>query len=125
MRWWWIFLGGGLGSVCRVAVGTWITARAGAGWPWGTFAVNVAGCVAIGAVAAWLDTRGGDHPSHPFLVAGFLGGFTTFSTFGLETLRLLEAARPTAAAGYAAASLVLGVVGVLLGFWMVRATATG
>ena len=108
--------------MARVALGQFAAARAGpAGtFPWGTFAVNVLGCFAIGAVAAWVESKGGSHPSHPFLVGGLLGGFTTFSTFGLETLRLLEADRAGLAALYALGSLGLGVLAVAFAFWLVR-----
>ncbi len=121
MRWVWIFVGGGLGSLGRVALGQWIVARAGTSFPWHTFAVNVLGCFAIGMVAAWLATRDGPRGAHAFLVAGVLGGFTTFSTFGLETLQLLEAARPVAAAANAVVTLTACLVAVAAGFGAARA----
>ncbi len=121
MRWVWIFVGGGLGSVGRVALGQWIAARAGTGFPWHTLTANVLGCFTIGVVAAWLAARGAPRGAHAFLVAGVLGGFTTFSSFGLETYHLLEAARPAAAAANAAASLVLCLLAVSLGFALARA----
>ena len=105
----------------RVALGQWIAARAGTGFPWHTLAVNVLGCFAIGVVAAWLAARGAPRGAHPLLVGGVLGGFTTFSSFGLETVQLLEAARPAAAAANAAASLVVCLLAVFLGFGVARA----
>ncbi len=122
MRWLWIFLGGGLGSLGRVALGQLVLTRAGTAFPWNTFVVNVLGCFAIGGLAAWLDSRPGPQAAHPLLVAGFLGGFTTFSTFGLETLQLLEAARPLAAVLNAAGSLAACLLAVALGFALIRAT---
>lgn len=120
MQWLWIFLGGGLGSLCRVALGQALLARLESGLPWGTFAVNLVGCFLIGIAAAWIEPRGSDHPAHPFLLAGFLGGFTTFSTFGLETIRLIEMARPTWALAYALGSVVLGLVAAAAGLLLAR-----
>ncbi len=122
VRWFWIFLGGGLGSVGRVAVSQWVVARAEAPFPWGTLAVNVIGCFVIGAVAAWLEGRG-QPLAHPFFVVGVLGGFTTFSTFSIETLLLVEAARPIAAALNAVGSLVACLAAVAAGFIAARSVA--
>ena len=119
VRWFWIFLGGGLGSVGRVAVSQLILSRMGAALPWGTFAVNVVGCFVIGATAAWFESRG-QQLAHPFFVVGLLGGFTTFSTFSIETLLLVEAARPAAAALNAAGSLAACLLAVAGGFSLVR-----
>ena len=117
-----MFIGGGLGAVARWALSTWVTTRAGSAFPWGTLLVNVLGCLAIGALVGWLADK---HTLGPtprlLLVTGLLGGFTTFSTFGLETWQLIEEGRGHLAASYAVASLVAGVTGVVLGLWSTRA----
>lgn len=106
MSWLYVALGGAAGSLCRHAIGL---AFAGAGFPWGTLAVNWAGSALIGA-AHGLGLEGG---TRLLLVTGFLGGFTTFSAFSLETVTLAERSAPLAAL-YVAAS----VAGGLLLFWL-------
>jgi len=104
-----VALGGALGAVLR-----WLAGLAVA-FPFGTLAVNVAGCFAIGLVWAGLVARW-----HPFLITGVLGGFTTFSAFSLDTLRLVEDGRGTAALGYVAASVMLSLAACAAGLWLVR-----
>jgi CrcB protein len=85
-----IALGGALGTVLRYALGGWIQHASGGTFPWGTLLVNVTGCAVIGAVAAFVDRGGGLPPAWRMTIQiGVLGGFTTFSGFGLETFRLL------------------------------------
>ena len=88
-----IFTGGGLGATARYLVGLWFVERFGSAFPWGTLSINVAGSLLIGVVATLADEAGviGREPRF-FLVAGILGGFTTFSSFALETLRLADGA---------------------------------
>jgi len=123
VTWALVFVGGGLGALLRYELGGLVQARAGAAFPWGTFAVNALGCLAIGVLATWIDERGGaSAAARAFLIAGLLGGFTTFSAFGLETWRLVEDGRALAAAGNAGASVVVCVAAVALGAALVRAT---
>lgn len=115
--------GGALGAACRYGLGLWL-ARAGSGWPWGTLAVNAAGCLAIGVVmgltlpaadggaARWMTSAA----IRAAVLAGFLGSFTTFSTFGFETFELASRGQWRLAGGYAAASVVLGLGAVWLGW---------
>lgn len=86
-----VLLGGALGSAGRYLVATWTADRFGPAFPWGTFTVNVAGSFLIGLLATLADETGrlGPH-GRVFLVVGVLGGFTTFSSFSLESLRLVE-----------------------------------
>ena len=123
MRWFWIFVGGGLGSVLRVALSLWVLDRTGDAMPWGTLAANGLGCCAIGAIAGWAEIRSPHSMAVALLIPGFLGGFTTFSTFGLETWQLIEAERWIAAALNATLSVVLGLIGVAVGLTAARATA--
>lgn len=122
-----VFLGGGLGSMGRYGVGQLI-----AHWtpkdlepkhwldlyPLATLTVNLIGCAIIGGAWAWVITRGDGQqsPAMLFLIVGILGGFTTFSSFGLETLELIQNQRPGAAAVYVVASLLFGLLGVFGGY---------
>ena len=103
-----VFLGGGLGSVGRYLVAGLDHHLNRHAFPFGTLLVNLLGCFAIGVVAAWLvSDKLADHAREPWrlvLAIGVLGGFTTFSTFGLETVRLLGEGRVGLAAGYVLAS---------------------
>src|SRR5262245_44380660 len=121
MKWWLLFAGGGAGSMLRYAVGLWVEARVGPGFPWGTFAVNVSGCFLIGVLATLADERAWITPAARLaLVTGVLGGFTTFSTFGLETWELVEDGRAWLAAVNAAASVGLGLIAVVVGAQLTR-----
>ena len=79
-----VFLGGGFGSVCRYAISL-VMARAGSPLPWATLCVNVCGCLLIGVFAQILAR---DSALRALFIAGFCGGFTTFSTLSLECLAL-------------------------------------
>lgn len=121
MQWLWLFVGGGLGAVARFGIGSWLLSRAGEGFPWGTLAVNWLGCLAIGLAAALFAALPHAPGLRLFLVAGVLGGFTTFSAFGLETFELLTDGEASRAFLYVAASVVGGLLAVTLGFTLARA----
>ena len=100
----------------RFAVAHLVDERVPAAFPWGTFVVNAVGCLAIGVVATLADEAELVTPMvRLFVVGGVLGGFTTFSTFGIETWQLVEDGRAALALTYAAGSLVAGVAGVVIG----------
>lgn len=85
--------GGAVGSALRLAVSTWCEGKFGATFPWGTFAVNVIGSFLIGLVFVFTEgVTSGAIQAHTraLLITGFLGGFTTFSAFSLQTLALFE-----------------------------------
>ncbi|MEO6054995.1 MAG: fluoride efflux transporter CrcB [Chthoniobacterales bacterium] len=114
-----IFLGGGLGSMLRFFISVWIGERYGESFPWGTIIVNIAGCFLIGVLAALFDVEGRFIVSpivRLFLMIGFLGGFTTFSSFSLQTLKLAQDGQWLGAAANCAISLVCCIVGVWAGF---------
>jgi CrcB protein len=122
VRWLSIFVGGGLGAVLRYELGGWVQGHAGTALPWGTFAVNALGCLAIGLLATWIDERAGGGPAlRAFLLTGVLGGFTTFSAFGLETWRLVESGALAGAAANAVGSMLVCVAAVATGAAIARA----
>ncbi|MEM1237240.1 MAG: CrcB family protein [Pseudomonadota bacterium] len=103
-----VALGGALGSVLRALLGMAVA------FPFGTLAVNVLGSLLIGvAFASGLADRTG---AHPFLMLGILGGFTTFSTFSLDALKLMQSGQSAAAGAYVVASVVLSALAVWVGY---------
>ncbi len=111
-----VLAGGALGSGGRYLVTVWMVDRFGAAFPWGTLAVNIAGSFLIGLLATLADDLGRIGPeTRTFLVAGVLGGFTTFSSFSLETLRLAEGHDTVRAMMYVAGSIALGLAAAVLG----------
>ena len=116
-----VLLGGGAGSVARYLVGVWLADWLGRTFPWGTLAVNVAGSLLIGLFATLADERARLGPeARLLLVPGLLGGFTTFSSFSLETWRLAEESGLPRAAAYVTASLALSFVAVAVGIALGR-----
>lgn len=115
-----VALGSALGGVCRYLAS--LAQNAPKGFPWGTFAVNVLGALAIGLLSGWLAKGGGEHAAawRAFAVAGFCGGFTTFSTFSNEAFKMLENAQWGQAAVYVFGSLLAGLAAVALGYWISR-----
>jgi CrcB protein len=115
----WVALGGALGSVARFGC-TGVMARlAGTAFPWGTLLVNATGSFAIGVLAGLMTADGrtlvaGD--ARAFLMVGVLGGFTTFSSFSLETLVLAREGAWGAAAANVVASVVICLIAVWLGY---------
>lgn len=123
-----VAVGGAAGSVARYLLQGWVQRRTSetSGWlpllPTGTLAVNLLGCVAIGLLATLLQERVAVDPAlRSGLLIGVLGGFTTFSAFGWETLGLLRAGNLLLAGAYVVASVALGLAGVWLGIAVARA----
>lgn len=108
MTYLWIALGSALGGCARYAMSTYI---GNGGFPWGTLAVNVLGCFLIGVLATMLDAT----PWRQLLIVGFCGGFTTFSSFGLETLNLIRDGQLTRAGAYIVASVAVCLIAVWAG----------
>ncbi len=114
-------LAGALGAMSRYAVGLGAERWLGTHFAFGTLAVNVVGCLALGFLLEM--ERGTDLISHParlLLAVGFLGAFTTFSTFGYETLRYFQSGAGGLGLLNVSANLVLGLGAVWLGFWLAR-----
>jgi len=115
-----VLLGGALGATGRYLLAGWVSRAAESPFPWGTLTVNLAGCLVIGA--AWgLGERMLWAPAfRTFLFVGILGAFTTFSSFGLETLHLLRDAEHVRALGYVLGSNLGGLFLVWLGMALAR-----
>ncbi len=116
-------LGGFLGAVARYLVGHWLLPLSVAQrFPWPTLVVNVSGCLLIGILAGLVEKHGLFSPGlRLFLFTGLLGGYTTFSAFGLESIALLRRGDFALVALYATASVVLGLLAVWLGLRLVIA----
>lgn len=116
MPWLYVALGGAAGSLLRYAAGQALgSARPGA-FPWHTFAVNVAGSLLLGVVVA-LVPRDDPHHLRALLAVGFCGGLTTFSTFGYETVSLLQSRAYGVALAYAGGSFLAALCAVVIGMW--------
>lgn len=108
-----IAAGGALGSIARYWVGSMIGSRMGTRFPYGTFVINITACVIIGFSLTYLGKRVELNPSWRYLIpVGFVGAYSTFSTYEWETLSTLRSGAFALAALYAAGSLVLGLAAV-------------
>jgi CrcB protein len=117
-----IALGGALGALARYGVGRGVHAVVGAGFPYGTLLVNVAGCLAIGYLYVELTERSIAAPEvRALLMTGFLGAFTTFSAFSMETLLLAEQGAMLKAAANVGLNVALCLTAAWLGIVFGRA----
>ena len=113
-----VFLGGGGGAVLRFWINRWIVGfEWGRSFPWATFGINVLGSFVLGVVAVTCAQRPG---WRALLGVGVCGGFTTFSTFSVESLNLIEQERYAAAAGYVIGSVLAGLLGAWAGMRLAR-----
>ena len=116
-----ILLCGGAGSLARYLAATLVANRLGARFPWGTLAVNVTGCFLIGLIMTLLTERFQPHPNWRFaLVVGFLGGYTTFSSFEWETYAAIRDGGFWLGLANIAGSVTLGYAAVWLGAALAR-----
>lgn len=113
--------GGFLGSIARYTLSGFVQAAMhDETFPYGTLVVNVLGCFTIGVLSHLAEAHGAlTAESRSFLVVGILGGFTTFSAFGNETMNLVRAAEPWLASSNVAANVIFGIASV----WLGRVTA--
>ena len=106
-------VGGCLGSILRIWVGSYIGSRMGTRFPYGTFVVNITGSFLIGVVFAVLTARTHWSPNWRYLIPiGFIGGYTTFSSFEFETLRTIQDGQIGLGLFYVALSVIVGFVAV-------------
>jgi CrcB protein len=120
-QWLLVAAGSALGGVARVALAGGIYRRWGTSFPWGTLAVNGAGCFLIGLFFAWAEERLRlGTAGRLFLMAGFCGGFTTFSTYALETVQLFKSGATVPAIAYVFGSSILGLAAFFAGSWIGR-----
>lgn len=117
-----VALGGAAGAVARYGVGMLSLRLLGPGWPYGTFAVNLLGGLAMGALVTVLALRGGGHQETWRLLAGvgLLGGFTTFSAFSLDVANMIGRKAWLDAGGYALASVAGSVIALFIGMALAR-----
>lgn len=124
LNWLWVFLGGGLGSVARYGFSGFVALLVGETFPWGTLAVNVSGSFVIGLFAALTGTEGRWMVSPSFRIffmLGICGGYTTFSSFSLQTLSLAQDGEWFKAGANAVLSMILCLMAVWLGFQLASA----
>ncbi|MGB8478509.1 MAG: fluoride efflux transporter CrcB [Acidobacteriaceae bacterium] len=111
-----IAVGGALGSIARFWVGSEVASRVGTKFPFGTFIINITACLFIGFSLAFLAKRTNLNPAWRFLIPiGFLGGYSTFSSYEWETVSILRNGEFSMAALYAFGSLFLGIAAVFGG----------
>jgi CrcB protein len=115
-----VFLGGGLGSVLRYWMGTYLNSTQ-TGIPYGTFAANIIGSLLIGIILGLaLKTNSLSQNTVLFLATGFCGGFTTFSAFAYENHLFLKSGDFTTFAIYTISSFIIGFAAVFFGMWIVK-----
>jgi CrcB protein len=114
-----IYVGGTIGALARVGLAEALPHGAG-GWPWATFAVNMAGALLIGYFVASLRDLPQESVAHPFLTTGICGTLTTFSTMQLELFEMVDGGHLGLAAGYVAATLAAGYAFVRIGIALER-----
>ncbi|MEX0600735.1 MAG: fluoride efflux transporter CrcB [Rhodothermales bacterium] len=112
--------GGAVGALMRYAVSGVAYRILGPSFPWGTLAVNILGCFFIGIVWALVEGSSASPASRTFILTGILGAFTTFSTFGIETINLFRGGEISLAIVNVLASNVGGILAVVLGLMLVR-----
>lgn len=105
-----------MGAPVRYLVDRWVSARHDSGLPWGTFTVNMAGSFVLGVLAGAVTTHGGPSWLLTLVGTGFCGALTTFSTFGYQTVRLVEDGSWREAATSVVGSLVVGMGAVSVGW---------
>lgn len=115
-----IALGGAAGSLLRYGIGSVVQQRAGAGFPVGTLVVNVTGSLLLGFLMRWLLETTVSPEMRAALTIGLCGGYTTFSTFSADTVRLLEEGSWGRAGSYVVASVALSLLATIAGLALAR-----
>jgi CrcB protein len=119
-----VLLGGAAGAGLRYEAGRLALSRVGAGFPWATLGVNLAGGLAMGVLAGFMVGEGmTSRPAWLLLGVGLLGGFTTFSAYSLDLFLMLQRGQVGPALAYGAGSAVGALALLALGYWAARALA--
>jgi fluoride exporter len=116
--WFWVALGGALGSMARFGLAAAVATLTGPQFPWGTLLINIGGSFVIGWFGALTGSRGSisvPPDIRIFVMVGICGGFTTFSSFSLQTLELLQSGEALWATAYVLGSVALCLAGVWIG----------
>lgn len=116
-----VALGGALGSVARYALTLVLPKAASGTLPWSTFLANVTGCALIGALMVIIESGAGHRLLRPFFGVGVLGGYTTLSTYVVDTITLVRLGHTTTALFYALLTVLSCLLAVLTGAWAMRA----
>jgi CrcB protein len=111
----WVGFGGFLGATARYLLGGWVAARLGAAFPYGTLVINMSGSLVLGFLMGLLDVRTVHPAVRPAFGIGFLGAYTTFSTFTYEAIRLVEDGSIVTALAYVIGSTTSGLAAAILG----------
>ena len=117
----WIALGGALGALARYGLGGWVQGGTAGTFPWGTLVVNVLGCFLLGFAFRMLQFSVLPPALRGAVTVGFLGAFTTFSTFSVEAVGLIQEERWSRAIGYVGGSVALGLAALVAGLWLAAA----
>src|ERR1700761_8890330 len=121
-----VAVGGGFGSLLRYFVAGAIQSAAWPGYPWGIFIVNITGGLAMGIIVELAALRISMTPeTRAFLTTGVLGGYTTFSTYSLDSVLLIQRGAYASATFYIIGSAVLSILAVFAGLYLVRAFGHG
>ncbi|GAA4215875.1 CrcB protein [Sagittula marina] len=118
-----VALGGALGASGRYLTGLLMVRLMGRDFPWGTLAVNILGSLLMGFLVVALAHVSGNRFA-PLLTTGFLGGFTTFSTFSLDAVTIYERGQIGLAAGYVMASVGVSIAALFAGLYIARSLTT-
>ena len=116
----WICLAGAAGTAARYLIGLWSVGRFGPTFPYGTLIVNLTGCFLIAFVMEVAAARSWPETTRLAVTVGFLGGFTTYSSFNFETTRLAQTGILSGASAYVLATLVGGLAAGILGLLAAR-----
>jgi CrcB protein len=116
-----IAIGGALGSLTRYLVGSMVAGRMGMRFPYGTFVINMTACLIIGFSVTFIERHTSINPAWDFLIpVGFIGAYSTFSTFEMEAFAALQTGEFLISAAYVAGSVLLGLVAVWFGVLLAR-----
>ncbi|QWT22380.1 fluoride efflux transporter CrcB [Bacillus sp. NP157] len=117
----WVFIGGGLGSMARYGLSVLGMRTLGPDFPWATLLINIVGSACMGVLTGWLAVHGNAPQGvRLFVATGVLGGFTTFSTFSLESVVLYQRGQPGLALAYVLASVAVGIGALVIAMRIAR-----